>query len=471
MIPTGPRARVFAVGAGILLTILGVAGQVRNSKPVTDAMLLNPDPADWLNFRRTLDGWGYSPLKQINTKNVQQLQLAWSWTLHAGTSEPTPLVYDGVMYLPNPGGGVQALDAATGDLLWDFRVPDSPGRYNAERADADGGAPPNASAAPVPPTDPMRNLAIYGDKVYTATGRAQGAHVIALNARTGAVVWDKQVGFRHTAGPIAVNGKIVVSTNGCERYKNDDPPCFIAALDAQTGKEFWRTSTIARPGEPGGDTWGNLPLAFRAGGDNWQAGTYDPVTNLTYWGTAQAKPWVRAIRGTDGDALYTDSTLALNLDTGKIVWYFQNLPGDTTDDDETFERILVNHDGRSSVFSMGKLGILFENDRESGAFRAAHDLGYQDLVTVNPKTGRVDYRPGRVPQPGVPITFCPGEGGFKTFRAMAYYPETQAFYIPLNLTCQTITYVPLPDKEHIVGAGGTGESTERVHHFHPGKPR
>jgi len=139
------RARLFGAATVLLLSVLVSTGQVKEFKPVTDAMLLNPDPADWPNWRRTLNGWGYSPLKEINSRNVHQLQLAWSWGLSPGLSQPTPLVSNGTMYVPSPGGGVQALDAANGDLLWEYK--------NAPR---DGGAAR---------TSPMRNLAIYGDNV------------------------------------------------------------------------------------------------------------------------------------------------------------------------------------------------------------------------------------------------------------------------------------------------------------------
>ena len=122
---------------------------------------------------------------------------------------------------------------------------------------------------------------------------------------------------------------------------------------------MWRTSTIARPGEPGGETWGDLPLQFRACSDAWISGSYDPRTNLVYWGTAQAKPWARAVRGTDAAALYTNSTLALDPDTGKMKWYYQHLPGETQDMDEVFENILVDVGGRKSLLKMGKLGILW----------------------------------------------------------------------------------------------------------------
>src|SRR5947207_2307566 len=335
------RVRVFAAASVLVgVACLMMFAQGRVLKPVTEAMLENPDPAEWLNWRRTLDGWGYSPLNQINKNNVNQLQLVWSWGLAPGQSQPTPLVHDGVMFMPSPGGGVQALDAVNGDLLWEFK-------------------PPAGQGAQARNT-PTRSLAIFGDKVFVATS---AVHLIALNAQTGKVVWDRQVadeklGYNYTSGPIIAKGVLVQGMTGCERYKEDI--CFISGHDPDTGRELWRTSTVARPGEPGGETWEQLPLRFRAGGDAWIPGSYDPKTNLIYWGTAQAKPWAQFARGTRGDALYTNSTLALDPATGKIQWYYQHLPGETHDMDETFERVLVDINGRSSVFTMGKLAILWE---------------------------------------------------------------------------------------------------------------
>jgi alcohol dehydrogenase (cytochrome c) len=290
------RVRVIVVAIGMLSAGLFTTAQVRPAgpqasgpssprefKPVTDAMLQNPDPADWLHWRRTQDGWGYSPLNQINKQNVHDLQLAWSWGLQPGQSQPNPLVANGMMYIPIPGGGAQALDAATGDLVWEYK------------SEPVGGGPQR--------TGPMRTLALLGDKVYVA---AADARLIALDARTGKVVWDHQVadpkmGYAYSSGPIVVKRMIVAGINGCQRYKED--VCFISAHDSESGKEVWRTSIVARPGEPGGDTWGELPLVFRAGGDAWIPGSYDPKANLIYWGTSQAKPWTRFARGTDGDAL------------------------------------------------------------------------------------------------------------------------------------------------------------------------
>src|SRR5262249_27646305 len=210
--------------------------------------------------------------------------------------------------------------------------------------------------------------AIYHDRIYVPT---PDAHIVALDARTGRVAWDHTVadyrlGYRYTSGPLVARGKIIASITGCERYKDD--VCFISAHDPDTGRELWRTSTIARPGEPDGDTWGDLPLNRRAGGDAWIPGSYDPSTNLVDWSVAQAKPWARISRRTGGDALYTNSTLALDPDSGKIVWYHQFVPGETHDQDEVFESVLVDHAGRQSLFKMGKLGILWEIDRVTGRF-------------------------------------------------------------------------------------------------------
>ena len=400
---------VMTVGAG-------VAAQERDVAPVTDAMLQNPDPADWLNWRRTLDGWGYSPLDRIDRNNVHRLQLVWGWQMNTGANQPTPLVHDGVMYLANPGNVVQALDAVTGDRLWEYR------------RDLD-----DVVESVLAPRS--RSIAVYGDKVYLNTA---DAHIVALDRVTGEVAWDHEVadnalGYRYTSGPIVANGNVVAGMTGCERFKED--VCFISAHDAETGEELWRTSTIARPGDPGGDSWGDLPLLYRAGADSWIPGSYDPETNLTYWSTSQAKPWASVTRGTDGDALYSNSVLALDADTGELSWYYQFTPGETHDLDDVFESVLIDHRGRRSLFKMGKLGILWELDRDTGRFVAAHDLGYQDVLDIDQRTGAVTYKPEMIPEAGVEIAFCPDFGGIRNWRASAYHPETQALYIPIHPTC------------------------------------
>ncbi len=396
-------------------------GQDRPFRPVTATMLERPDDGDWLHWRRTLDGWAHSPLHEINTENAGRLQLAWGWTLAPGVNEAGPVVHDGVMYVPQASGVVHALDAMTGNLLWEYA-------HAFERS-------PDISLP-----SRLRSIAIADDKVILAT---PNAHLVALDARTGAVVWDHTVaddklGYRYKSGPIVVKRTIIAGMTGCERYKDD--VCFISAHDLQTGREVWRVSTVARPGEPGGETWGNLPLKLRAGADAWIPGSYDPATKLVYWSVAQAKPWARVSRGTDGDALYTNSTLAIDPDTGKVAWYHQFIPGEAHDQDEVFESVLIDRAGRRSLYKMGKLGILWQLDRATGAFISAHDLGYQTLVNVDPATGNVVYRPGALPKPGVELEFCPDIQGVRGWHAMSYDPDTRVLVIPIHPACQTATY-------------------------------
>ena len=456
----------FSIFLAVLLGSLCVAGQVKDFRPVTEEMLRKPAAGDWLNWRRTDNAWGYSPLEQITRQNVHQLQLVWSWALDdTGANEATPLVHDGILYMPNPRGVIQALDAATGDLIWEYRPevaqspPPVPRGGVGEQTDIPRlSQQPAAAAAGDGGRGIQRNIAIYGDRIF---GTTNDARIVAVDARTGKPVWDTKVadpklGYEYTSGPIVVRGKVIAGITGCGRYKED--VCFISGHDAATGKEIWRTSTIARPGEPGGNTWGDLALTFRAGGDAWISGSYDPDTNLIYWGTAQAKPWARVVRGTDGDALYTNSTLALDPDTGTMKWYYQHLPGETQDMDEVFENVLIDIDGRKSLFKMGKLGILWQLDRTNGAFIHATDLGYQNIVQVNPQNGKVTYLPGKIPQVGVEVDQCPSTSGFKSWRAMAFSPQTNALYIPLTLNCEKATFGPV---QKAVGGGGTGPVRRR----------
>ena len=472
-------ATLVTVSAGLALTAQNLLKdtrptQVATYREVTEALLRNPPPEDWLNWRRTDNNWGYSTLNQITAQNVAQLQLAWSWHMDdTGANEATPLVHDGIIYLPNPRGVIQALDAATGDLIWEYRpgleaAPSSrgPNPNAAEQTDIPRQAQRPGAAAGGGDNERgiQRNIAIFGDRIF---GTTNDAHIIAISARTGKVVWDtkmadSRLGYQYTAGPIVVRGKVIAGITGCSRYKDD--VCFIAGLDANTGREVWRTSSIARPGEPGGDTWGDLPLQFRAGGDMWMSGSYDPETGLVYWGTAQAKPWARVVRGTDGAALYTSSTLALDPDTGKMKWYYQHIPGETQDMDETFERILIDVNGRKSAFTMGKLGILWQIDRVTGKFIKASDIGYQNILRVD-DSGKVIYNPQMIPQIGVQMDMCPSTAGFKSWRSMAYSPQTNAVYVPININCEHATFGPGP-AEKAVGRGGGGP-VRRRNYFHP----
>jgi len=429
---------MLAVVASVAPTI----AQVPPLSPVTDALLADPPPESWLNWRRTQNGWGHSALEQITRDNVGELRMAWSWAMEIGSQQTTPIVHEGVMFLASPGNIVQALDAATGDLLWEYRreFPTARGRGR-----------------------PNRNIAIYENTIILNTA---DANVVALDVATGRVVWEAEVadsekGYFYTGGSLVAEGKVISGMAGCMRFWDDG--CFITAHDASTGDELWRTSTVARPGEPGGDSWSDLPMMFRGGGDAWITGTYDAELGLTFWGVAQAKPWAQVSRRTDGDALYTSSTIALDPDTGEMQWYYQHHPGESHDMDEVFERVLVDVDGRPSVFTMGKLGILWQLDRETGQYINATDLGYQNIVDIDPVSGRMSFRPGMVPELDVELSFCPSHSGIKSWRAMSYTPETEAFYIPLTLNCQRSVY---SDVEWREGGGGAG-MIGRENYLHP----
>ncbi|MEE2790073.1 MAG: PQQ-binding-like beta-propeller repeat protein [Acidobacteriota bacterium] len=432
----------FCTALAVAVLVQPALAQDRAISAVTDAMLADPPAESWLNWRRTQDGWGHSPLEQITRENVRDLRMVWSWGMEAGSQQTTPIVHDGVMFLASPGNIVQALDAATGDLLWEYRREFQTGRGRGR---------------------PNRNIAIYEDRIILNTA---DAHIVALDVDTGDVAWEERVadsakGYFYSGGSLVANGKVISGMAGCMRFWDDG--CFITAHDARSGRELWRTSTVARPGEPGGDSWGDLPMMFRGGGDAWITGSYDAELDLTFWGVAQAKPWAQVSRRTDGEALYTSSTLALDPDTGEMRWYFQHLPGESHDMDEVFERVLVDVDGRPSVFTMGKLGIMWQLDRETGQFIQATDLGYQNIVDIDPTTGRMSFRPGMTPQLDVELEFCPSHSGLKSWRAMAYSPETEAFYIPLTLNCQRSIY---SDVEWREGGGGNG-MVGRRNFLHP----
>ncbi len=440
--------------------------QVQNFPPVTEDMLRRPDPNDWINWRRTSDNWGYSPLNKITKQNVKQLQLVWSATSPTGSGQESTLVYNGVLYWPTTTG-TRALDGATGRVLWEYATRDSAPAATGETTRAPA---PGVSADLAGGTFGIarRNIAIYGDRIIAATS---DAHLIALDARTGKLVWrhrvaDKALGFQYTSGPIIAKGKIIAGMTGCDFYK--DEVCFISAHDPQTGRELWRTETVARPGQPGGDTWGDLPLRQRAGSDAWIPGSYDPQANLIFWSTSQAKPWTSAQRGNDGAGLYTNSTLAIDPDTGKIVWYFQHIPAETHDLDEVFENLLVENGNQRSVFKMGKIGVMWELDRRTGKFLHAYDVGYQNVVRIDPTSGKTTLIPERIPKLGVRVEYCPGPGGLKNLFAMSYHPDTRAFYIPLKLSCANAVFDAMPPAR--IGRGGI-EPNKRVLVPHPESPK
>ena len=416
--------------------------EISDFRPVTEEDLINPSSAEWIMYRRTYDAWGHSPLKQINRDNISSMRLAWVWAMGSGTNQPTPLIRDGIMYLANPRNVIQALDARTGTLIWEYR------REFAEDFN-------------VPFFSQLRNLALFEDKVFVATS---DAYMVALDARTGEEVWTTQIadyrkGFTNVSGPIVVEGKIINGINGCARFYTES--CFITAHDARTGEEVWRTFTVARPGEQGGDTWGSLPFELRGGVDAWTTGSYDPELRLIYWGTAQAKPWVPVSRGltVDDAALYSNSTLALNPDDGSIVWYRQHVPGEALDLDEGFEQVLINRNGQKLLIAMGKHGIFWKIDRVNGTFLDLKETIYQNVFeSVDRRTGAVRYRED-IASAGIgdTISVCPSTAGGHNWQAMAYSPENNALIVPMSQSCLRIAARPVLLE---VGSGGTGADRE-----------
>ena len=410
--------------------------EVADFVPVTEAMLTAPPDSDWLSWRRTRDSQGFSPLKQITKQNVGGLRLAWAMAMGEGPNGTTPLVHNGVMYLIHPTGQLQALDAANGELIWEYYYKSPLGKRSPEA---------------------LRNFAIFGDKLFFATSDAA---LVAVDARTGKQVWrtlkaDPEKGFKHTSGPIIANGVVISGISGCQFYK--DESCFISGHDPETGRELWRTPTIAQPGEPGGDTWANLPVYLRAGGDAWIPGSYDAELDTFYIGTAQAKPWIAASRKmlVNDAALFTNSTLALNPRTGKIKWWFQHTPGETIDMDTVFERVLVDIDGDSVLLTVGKDGILWKLDRRTGAFLDYVETVYQDIYTdIDRETGKVAYRQDiRDAKIGDLISLCPSPLGGHNWQAMAYNPPANAMLIPLLQRCGSLSGVEV---EYVRGGGGGG---------------
>jgi len=408
--------------------------------PVTEALLANPSSNDWLSWRRTQDGLGFSPLKTIDKDNVRRLQVAWSIALPPGPNAATPLVHDGVIYVHSFGDSVQAFDAANGNELWHY----------ARKL-------PSNSRPTV-----KRNLALYGNKVFFGTS---DVHEVALDVKTGDVVWDAPIagegsGFGLSGGPLVAHGKVLQGING-----QAPGGAYIVGLDAETGKELWRFYTIARPGEPHGESWNGLPLDKRSGGSVWTAGGYDPQSNLAFFGPAPtydtgplrdpvSKP------GITNEALYTNATIALDPDTGKLAWYYQHVPNDQWDFDWAFERQLltlpVNGRDQRVLLTSGKEALydVLSLD-ERGKYLFSIDMGLQNLITgIDPKTGAKHIDPALIPSREKAITVCPHAGAAKSWIPGSINPTTKVLYVPLVESCMNLTPVPLDQR----GALSTGVS-------------
>ena len=435
---------VVLVCASVLGTAPSVMAQTDDEfAPVTDAMLQSPGDADWLMWRRTLDGWGYSPLQQVNRTNVADLQMVWSRALYPGRQQATPLAYGGMLYMPNPNDVIQAIDAVTGDLQWEHRrvVPDDTCEYLLTGM-----------------CDTNRNVAIYNNLIIDTS---IDEHVFALDAQTGEMVWETKIldykthPATQTSGPIIANGK-VISGRSCMPDGGPDA-CVITAHDAKTGAELWRRRTIPGPGEPGDDSWGDVPFEERRHVGTWMVPSYDPELNLIYIGTSVTSPAPKfMLGGADKKHLYHNCTLALDADTGEIVWYYQHL-NDSWDLDHPFERLLVDTVVRPDVSEVswinprlqpgesrrvitgipGKTGIVYTLDRETGEFLWATPTITQNVISdIDGATGAVTENSELVfTSVGQEVLTCPHASGGKDWEAGAYSPRTNAMYMPLRNVC------------------------------------
>ena len=396
-------------------TSITAAQQGDAYQPVTDAELLDPSPEDWLMYRRTYNGWGYSPLDQITTDNVVNLRPLWSFStgITDGHESP-PIVNDGAMFITTPQNNVLALDARTGEMRWRYI------RMLPERL------------RQIHPTN--RGVALYGDKVFLA---AVDSFLVALDATTGSVVWEQEVGdwrsgYYMTMAPLVVRGKVMVGVSGGEMGIRG----FVAAFDATSGEEVWKTHTVPAPDEAGNETWpgetwrtGAVPV--------WVSGAYDPELNLTYWGTGNGGPWMGDKR--PGDNLYANSVIALDADTGELKGYHQYHWNGSWDWDEVAPPLLVDVErgGRTikALMHPGRNGYLWLLERAADAisFVDAKPFVYQNAFTrIDPQTGRPEYDMEHKPRTGTRLMFCPSVWDGKNWPPAAFNPITGYLYFSAN---------------------------------------
>lgn len=393
--------------------------------PVTAQMLRDPPAADWLTWRRNQDLTGFSPLDQINRQTAGKLKLKWAWSMKPGRNELAPLVHDGVLFIHN-ADEVEALDAATGTLLWHY-VRDIAPEFRG------------------PFTMVERSFSMFGTNLYVAT---PDRHVIALDMKTGKLVWDTEIVPHDMAntglssGPY-VAGNVIVQGTSMGPFCTGG--CWVTGLDPATGRKLWRFDDVAQSGKAG-ETWNGLPPKERTGAATWAGGSYDPKLDLLFFGTAGTYDVNSLLDPGPGGklgknaALYTNSTIALRPSTGELVWYHQHIPRELWDLDEVFERMLVTVpvEGKEepAVIEIGKMGILDGLDRKDGHYLFSFDFGLDNLVTrIDPKTGYRSIDPAKVPARDKQITVCPSVDGVRNWMATSYNPSTHILYVPILEVC------------------------------------
>ena len=426
-------------GAALLPAVFLLGQSGRTFKPVTEEMLKNPSPNDWLMYNRTYDSQRFSPLTQINKGNVGDLRMAWSRQQSAGSQETIPLVHDGVMYLQVPGAAVQALDVTNGNLLWEYTRNVPANQKSAAKA---------------------KTIAMSEDMVYWTAPDA----VVALDAKTGEIRWEAKTDARGQSQGAVIAGKKVISGGTCANAAS----CYLSAHDAKTGKLLWKFYTAARTGEPGGDTWGDTPDDKRTAATWGLGGTYDPATNSIIWGVANPTPNSRAERHAGQYQnlpnhgpmdLYSDSTISIDADTGKLKWYYQHLPGDDWDEDWTNDRTLVSTtmnptaatakwfnkkikpgERRDIVLATGEPGGVFALDKHTGEFLWANPWPYDVpnfFIKNIDENGLVYLNESLLftgPNQDKIVCFF----NTRSYWAQGYSPITNSLYVPFVDTCNSV---------------------------------
>jgi alcohol dehydrogenase (cytochrome c) len=447
---------------GIAIIAPGARAQVQGFKPVTAAELANPSPNDWLSFSRTYDDQRFSPLNQITRQNVGQLRMAWSRGTPAGTVESTPIVRGGTMYILTSTGGVMAMNATNGDLLWEYTRPQPPAPPAAAPAGGRGAAPAGGGrgAAPRVYNSRSKTFSIFDDLIFYT---APDSNVVGLDARTGELRWQSKVDSRgNSSGTIMAGDKVISGGSGCGTRAS----CYISAHDARTGKELWKFYTTAASGEPGGDSWADMPNDRRVASTWGSPGAYDPVRDIVYYGIANPTPNSRiarhngnpfAIPTSSPSALYSNSTVALDAKTGKLLWYFQHLPGDDWDEDWTNERTLIHTklnpnpkfvkwinprikpgEERDTIFAAGESGGIFLLDRLTGEFLWANPFPYDApnfwLKNVDVNTGKTFLNEDLIfRNKGEEKVIC--FFNTRSYWPAAYSPLTNSMYVPYIDVC------------------------------------
>ncbi len=461
-------------GTGILPSL---RAQVQNYKPVTGAELANPSPNDWLSFSRTYDDQRFSPLNQITRQNVAQLRMAWSRGTPPGTVESTPLVRGGTMYLLTSTGGMQALNATNGDLLWEYVRPQpAPANPAAAPGGGRGAAGGGRGGAARTYNSRSKTLAIFDDLLlYTAPDN----NVVALDARTGELRWQSKVDNRGNSSGAIMAGDKVISGGTCTARSS----CYISAHDARTGKELWKFYTTPAANEPGGESWADVPDERRTASTWGSPGAYDPVRDIVYYGIANPTPNSRiarhngnpfAIPTSSPSALYSNSTIALDAKTGKLLWYFQHLPGDDWDEDWTNERTLIHTrlnpnpqfvkwinprikpgEERDVLFAAGESGGIFLLDRLTGEFLWANPFPFDApnfwLKNVDVNTGKTFLNEDLIfRQKGEEKVIC--FFNTRSYWPAAYSPLTNSMYVPYIDAC--LDNIEGGQRKGVLRAGG-----------------